>query len=127
MSRSVPIKHTQMSFVSNGGKFKLYTVLNGFIFPTPTHPRTSLNARYYQDQKVKKKFTNAVATTVGIVLNKNVIQMLKIKICNFLHWFQFAKVYKMQFLCILTICRISLQIRLFLFNVPAHPTFFNFF
>jgi hypothetical protein len=26
-----------MSFVSNGGKFKLYTVLNGLIFPTPTH------------------------------------------------------------------------------------------
>jgi hypothetical protein len=24
----VPIKHKQMSFVSNGGKFKLYTVLN---------------------------------------------------------------------------------------------------
>jgi hypothetical protein len=28
-----------MSFVSNGGKFKLYTVLNGLIFPTPTQPR----------------------------------------------------------------------------------------
>jgi hypothetical protein len=30
-----------MSFVSNGGKFKLYTVLNGLIFPTPTKPRIS--------------------------------------------------------------------------------------
>jgi hypothetical protein len=30
-----------MSFVSNRGKFKLYTVLNGLIFPTPTQPRTS--------------------------------------------------------------------------------------
>jgi hypothetical protein len=30
-----------MSFVSNGGKFKLYTVLNGFIFPSPTQPRIS--------------------------------------------------------------------------------------
>jgi hypothetical protein len=28
-----------MSFVSNGGKFKLYTVLNGLIFPTPPQPR----------------------------------------------------------------------------------------
>jgi hypothetical protein len=37
----VPIKHKQMSFVSNGGKFKLYTVLNGLIFPTPTQPRIS--------------------------------------------------------------------------------------
>jgi hypothetical protein len=27
-----------MSFVSNGGKFKLYTVLNGLIFPTPLSP-----------------------------------------------------------------------------------------
>jgi hypothetical protein len=30
-----------MSFVSDGGKFKLYTVLNGLIFPTPTQPRVS--------------------------------------------------------------------------------------
>jgi hypothetical protein len=37
----VPIKHKQMSFVSNGGKFKLYTVLNGLIFPRPTQPRIS--------------------------------------------------------------------------------------
>jgi hypothetical protein len=41
MSNYVPIKHKQMSFVSNGGKFKLYTVLNGLIFPTPTQPRIS--------------------------------------------------------------------------------------
>jgi hypothetical protein len=27
--------------MSNGGKFKLYTVLNGLIFPTPTQPRIS--------------------------------------------------------------------------------------
>jgi hypothetical protein len=39
MFNYVPIKHNQMSFVSNGGKFKLYTVLNGLIFPTPTQPR----------------------------------------------------------------------------------------
>jgi hypothetical protein len=30
-----------MSFLSNGGKFKLYTVLNGLIFPTPIQPRIS--------------------------------------------------------------------------------------
>jgi hypothetical protein len=30
-----------MSFVSNGGKFKLYTVLNGLIFPAHTQPRIS--------------------------------------------------------------------------------------
>jgi hypothetical protein len=30
-----------MSFVSNGGKFKLYTVLNGLIFPVPTQLRIS--------------------------------------------------------------------------------------
>jgi hypothetical protein len=41
MFNYVPIKHKQMSFVSNSGKFKLYTVLNGLIFPTPTQPRSS--------------------------------------------------------------------------------------
>jgi hypothetical protein len=30
-----------MSFVSNSGKFKLYTVLNGLIFPPPSQPRIS--------------------------------------------------------------------------------------
>jgi hypothetical protein len=30
-----------MSFVSNGGKFKLYTVLNGLLAPTPAQPRIS--------------------------------------------------------------------------------------
>jgi hypothetical protein len=33
----VPIKHKQMSFVSNGGKFKLYTVPNGLLFSTPCY------------------------------------------------------------------------------------------
>jgi hypothetical protein len=41
MFNYVPIKHKQMSFVSNGGKFKLYTVLNGLLFPTPIQPRIS--------------------------------------------------------------------------------------
>jgi hypothetical protein len=36
---NVLIKHKQMSFMSNGGKFKLYTVLNGLVFPTPTQPK----------------------------------------------------------------------------------------
>jgi cobyrinic acid a,c-diamide synthase len=30
-----------MSLVSNGGKFRLYTGLNGLIFPTPTETRIS--------------------------------------------------------------------------------------
>jgi hypothetical protein len=36
-----PDLHKQMSFVSNGGKFKLYTVRNGLIFPTSTQLRIS--------------------------------------------------------------------------------------
>jgi hypothetical protein len=36
-----------MSFVSNGGKFKLYTVLNGLIFPTPTQLRISFERAIY--------------------------------------------------------------------------------
>lgn len=34
----VPIKHKQMKLVSNGGKFKLYTVRNGLLFSMPTQP-----------------------------------------------------------------------------------------
>jgi hypothetical protein len=41
MFNHVPIKHKQMSFMSNSGKFKFYTVLSGLIFPTPTQPRIS--------------------------------------------------------------------------------------
>jgi hypothetical protein len=37
----VSLNPKQMSFVSNGGKFKRYTVLNGLLFPTPTQPRIS--------------------------------------------------------------------------------------
>jgi hypothetical protein len=47
MFNYVPIKHKQMSFVSNGGKFKLYTVLNGLIFPTLTQPRISFERPIY--------------------------------------------------------------------------------
>jgi hypothetical protein len=39
-----------MSFVTNGGKFKLYTVLNGLLFPTPAHPRIS-----FEPEKVCKE------------------------------------------------------------------------
>jgi hypothetical protein len=46
----VAIKHKQMSFVSNGGKFKLYTVLDGLIFPTPTQPRISFECVFYTVQ-----------------------------------------------------------------------------
>jgi hypothetical protein len=42
-NKHVPIKHKQMSFVSNGGKFKLYTVLNSLLFSTPTPPRISFD------------------------------------------------------------------------------------
>jgi hypothetical protein len=41
MINYVPIKHKQMPFMSNGGKFKIYTVLNGLLFPKPTQSRIS--------------------------------------------------------------------------------------
>jgi hypothetical protein len=37
----VPIKYKQMSFMSNGEKFKLYTVSNDLLSSTPTQPRFS--------------------------------------------------------------------------------------
>jgi hypothetical protein len=47
-----------MSFLSNGGKFKLYTVLNGLLFSKPTKPRIS--------------FERAI---VRIVYTRNVLDM----------------------------------------------------
>jgi hypothetical protein len=41
MFNYVLIKHKQISFVSNGGKFNLYAVPNGLLFSTPTQPRFS--------------------------------------------------------------------------------------
>jgi hypothetical protein len=48
MFNYVTIKHKHMSFVSNGGKFKLYTVLNGLLFPTPTQPRISFERMIFR-------------------------------------------------------------------------------
>jgi hypothetical protein len=50
-----------MSFVSNGGKFKLYTVLNGFIFPTPTQPRISFERPIYYVMRSKNEGLCAAA------------------------------------------------------------------
>jgi hypothetical protein len=42
-----------MSFVSNGGKFKLKTVPNGLLFSTPTQPRISFKRMiYFSDQEL---------------------------------------------------------------------------
>jgi hypothetical protein len=43
-NKHVPIKHKQMSLVSNGGKFKLYTVPNGLFFQRLLSPGFPLNA-----------------------------------------------------------------------------------
>jgi hypothetical protein len=45
----VAIKHKQMSFMSNGGKFKLYSVLNGLLFLTPIQPRISFERMILQN------------------------------------------------------------------------------
>jgi hypothetical protein len=53
-NKHVPIKHQQMSFVSNGGKFKLYTVPKGLLFQRLLSPGFDLNAwhcRLYGDIK----------------------------------------------------------------------------
>jgi hypothetical protein len=44
-----------MSFVSIGGKFKLYTVLNGLLFPKPTQPRISFERAISTSQGLKQK------------------------------------------------------------------------
>jgi hypothetical protein len=57
MFNYVTIKHKQMSFVSNGGKFKLYTVdRSKLIFPTPTQPRISFERAILKHEFYKIKF-----------------------------------------------------------------------
>jgi hypothetical protein len=77
MFNCVPIKHNQMSFVPNGGKFKIYTVLNGLIFPTPTQPRISFERAY----KISEDFISMYlflmvkcgATLVSVISDKTKI------------------------------------------------------
>jgi hypothetical protein len=70
MFKYVAIKHKQMSFVSNGGKFKLYTVLNGLIFPTPTQPRISFErAILYKAFIVFRYLKIKSGIQVGILLH----------------------------------------------------------
>jgi hypothetical protein len=45
-----------MSFVSNGGKFKLYTVLNDLLFPTPTQPRIAFERAKYLQYLIDNEF-----------------------------------------------------------------------
>jgi hypothetical protein len=79
MFNYVAIKHKQMSFVSNGGKFKLYTVIDGLIFPTPTQPRISferaiftVHIQVYRYQfpysfNIRSNFTTFVIKNIGWV------------------------------------------------------------
>jgi hypothetical protein len=56
-------EHKQMVFVSNGGKFKHYTVPNGLLFSTLTQPRFSFERMifiqrcrlYFQVKKLRAK------------------------------------------------------------------------
>jgi hypothetical protein len=60
MFNYVPIKHKQMSFLSNGGKFKLYTVLNALIFPTAAQPRISFERAIQQATLFGEKCGNCL-------------------------------------------------------------------
>jgi hypothetical protein len=49
MFNYMSIKHKEMSFESNGGKSKLYTVPNGLLFSTPTQTRFSFECMILPD------------------------------------------------------------------------------
>jgi hypothetical protein len=68
------IKHKQMSFVSNGGKFKLYTVLNGLIFPTPTQPRILFERAILNAVEKSKNPCGANDLSVTVIRNRNVMK-----------------------------------------------------
>jgi hypothetical protein len=61
-----------MSFETNGGKFKLHTVLNGLFFPTPAYPRISFEREMKSLRKYvrKKKLEKNVEKTKMMVFNK---------------------------------------------------------
>jgi hypothetical protein len=79
MLNYVPVKHKQMSFVSNGGKLKVYTVLNGLIFPTPTQPRISFERAIfdfcrslaYKYQIQKQRLCKSINDRFLIKMNSN--------------------------------------------------------
>jgi hypothetical protein len=76
MFNYVAIKHKQMSFVSNGGKFKLYTVLDGLIFPTPTQPRISFDRAILGSRsecpKHRNETTQVATFCICTVAQKNI-------------------------------------------------------
>jgi hypothetical protein len=55
-----------MSFVSNGGKFKLYTVPDGLFFSTPTQPRFPFELMI----EVAKKVLRMCFVIVDLITNK---------------------------------------------------------
>jgi hypothetical protein len=54
MFNHVPIKHKQKSFMSKGGKFKLYPVPNGLLFSTPTQRRFLFERMIHIEIKLPK-------------------------------------------------------------------------
>jgi hypothetical protein len=71
------MKHKQMSFVSNGGKLKLYTVPDGLLFSTPTQLRFSFERleapRSVQFRMTYRfiKFLNAAKFLVTYIIFNN--------------------------------------------------------
>jgi hypothetical protein len=57
----VPIKHEQMSLVSNGGKFKRYTVPNGLLFERMIP--------YYQLANIDSNFIVLYLAITGFISN----------------------------------------------------------
>jgi hypothetical protein len=81
MFNYVPIKHKQMSFVSNGGKFKLYTVLNGLIFPMPTHARIS-----FERTVTITEFGQSLSFNIQLTLAVNQVLYISNPTLEFLTW-----------------------------------------
>jgi hypothetical protein len=79
MFNHVAIKRKQMSFVSSGGKFKLYTVPNGLLFSTPTQSWFSferviqVKPHFYSSQPfLVIYFFKHIPSTTGKWVQKNV-------------------------------------------------------
>jgi hypothetical protein len=72
MFHYVPIKHKQLSFMSNGGIFKLYTVPNGLLFSSLTQPRFSFERML--PTYIGVNYTNYIGIYQFVeILSKNVL------------------------------------------------------
>jgi hypothetical protein len=76
-----------MSFVSNGGKFKLYTVLRGLIFPTPTQLRISFQKKIFANSARRFKSGGGAGDLTARLFGREDFDVIVSESAHFLYLF----------------------------------------